>query len=388
MHISFVRSISMDAFKAAEIERMRLGGNERWREFFEKHADTELRGISWDDATIAERYGGEAGDEYKERLSALVDGRDYVPGEKKKAAPAENTNRSTAPLGGSADGSKNGGGGGRFRDDPSLGGSRSESPSGGATSGGKTRVDDKYFARLGADNASRSEDLPPSQGGKYAGFGNTPAPAPGGAGGNTALPSMDELQNNPVAALSKGFGWFASTVTKTATTVNNNYIQPTAKQVCGIYVSVSFDTIISFSTSGILTFTAPKSRSQIRTLQHRLAILQVRLGERRSREPRAHKPASTDLSRGRTAGNISKCGKPRSTRPARGSGMTFPTSLNNSRSSSRSQAPLAPRPWARVEAAVQEDPEVLRLAKRPKRMNGMIGSRTKNALGKMLGWVV
>ncbi|KAI7912254.1 ADP-ribosylation factor GTPase-activating protein GCS1 [Pyricularia oryzae] len=231
VHISFVRSISMDAFKAAEIERMRLGGNERWREFFEKHADTELRGISWDDATIAERYGGEAGDEYKERLSALVDGREYVPGEKKKAAPAENTNRSTAPLGGSADGSKNGGGGGRFRDDPSLGGSRSESPSGGATSGGKTRVDDKYFARLGADNASRSEDLPPSQGGKYAGFGNTPAPAPGGAGGNTALPSMDELQNNPVAALSKGFGWFASTVTKTATTVNNNYIQPTAKQI-------------------------------------------------------------------------------------------------------------------------------------------------------------
>ena len=35
MHISFVRSITMDAFKAQEIERMRLGGNKPWRDFFE-----------------------------------------------------------------------------------------------------------------------------------------------------------------------------------------------------------------------------------------------------------------------------------------------------------------------------------------------------------------
>lgn len=229
VHISFVRSISMDAFKQAEIERMRLGGNDRWRQFFEKHADTELRGISWDDATIAERYGGEAGDEYKERLSAMVDGREYVPVEKSKTAAAAGTTKmSTASMGGG------GGSDGGFRDDPSLGGSRSESPSGGPAAGGqgKTRVDDKYFARLGADNASRSDSLPPSQGGKYAGFGNTPGPAQGGnGGGNAALPSIDELQHNPVAALTKGFGWFTSTVTKTANTVNKDYIQPTAKQI-------------------------------------------------------------------------------------------------------------------------------------------------------------
>jgi ADP-ribosylation factor GTPase-activating protein 1 len=34
VHVSFVRSVSMDAFKAIEIERMRLGGNATWREFF------------------------------------------------------------------------------------------------------------------------------------------------------------------------------------------------------------------------------------------------------------------------------------------------------------------------------------------------------------------
>lgn len=46
VHISFVRSITMDAFKAAEIERMRAGGNERWRGFFDKHQDNEMAGIT------------------------------------------------------------------------------------------------------------------------------------------------------------------------------------------------------------------------------------------------------------------------------------------------------------------------------------------------------
>ncbi|KAG6131305.1 hypothetical protein E4U28_006984, partial [Claviceps purpurea] len=68
VHISFVRSISMDAFKASEIERMRQGGNAGWRAFFEDHEDTQMRGMSWEGATIAERYGGEVGEEWKERL--------------------------------------------------------------------------------------------------------------------------------------------------------------------------------------------------------------------------------------------------------------------------------------------------------------------------------
>lgn len=34
-----------------------------------------------------------------------------------------------------------------------------------------------------------------------------------------------------MAALTKGFGWFASTVGKTAKSVNEGYIQPTAQKV-------------------------------------------------------------------------------------------------------------------------------------------------------------
>ncbi|KAI0484705.1 zinc finger protein gcs1 [Xylariaceae sp. FL0804] len=227
VHISFVRSVTMDAFKQAEIERMRLGGNARWRAFFEEHADTQTRGLGWDDATIAERYGGDVGEEWKERLSAKVEGREYVPGERKSsntpsassaAKPAatrqQAASRSATPLGGSR----------RTESPGALGGAA-------ATGGSKARVDDKYFARLGEENAARSADLPPSQGGKYAGFGNTPGPAAGSSGGGgSAMPDFADMQKDPVAALTKGFGWFTTTVGKTAKGINDDFIQPRAKQ--------------------------------------------------------------------------------------------------------------------------------------------------------------
>lgn len=202
----------MDAFKTSEIERMRLGGNAGWRKFFEDHDDTQMRGLSWDDATIAERYSGDVGDEWKERLSCQVDGRDYVPGVKKPtASPTPLSSATPVPTQ-------------KATPPPAR---RGQSP----PAAGKVKVDDEYFAKLGADNASRPEHLPPSQGGKYSGFGNTPGPATGRAAGQGNLPNFEEMQRDPMAALSKGFGWFTATVSKTAKNVNDGYIQPAAKSV-------------------------------------------------------------------------------------------------------------------------------------------------------------
>ena len=107
-------------------------------------------------------------------------------------------------------------------------GSRTDSPARASSNqGGKVKVDDRYFAGLGAANAGRSADLPPSQGGKYGGFGSQPLEQPNEA----RLPGLEDLQKDPVAALTKRFGWFTTTVGKTAKTVNDSYIQPTAKQV-------------------------------------------------------------------------------------------------------------------------------------------------------------
>jgi ADP-ribosylation factor GTPase-activating protein 1 len=173
---------------------------------------------SWDDATIAERYSGEVGEEWKERLSAKVEGKDYVPSTKpatssmsfqSSATPSNSASRSQTPLG-----------------------TRTDSPSRGGQ--GKVRVDDKYFAGLGAANASRPADLPPSQGGKYAGFGSSPME---NTKQDPKMPGFDDLQRDPVAALTKGFGWFTTTVGKTAKTVNEGYIQPTAAKVCFGFLS-------------------------------------------------------------------------------------------------------------------------------------------------------
>ncbi len=220
VHISFVRSVTMDAFKQAEIERMRLGGNAGWRKFFEEHEDTKMRGISWDDATIAERYSGEVGEEWKERLSAKVEDREYVPGERRSTPQPSASAAAKPPTSGSRQISRTG--------TPLSGTRRTESPH--QTGSMKAKVDDKYFARLGEENASRPDDLPPNQGGKYGGFGNTAMPTNAGSG-SSSLPDLGELQKDPVAALTKGFGWFASTVTKTAKGINDDFIQPTAKQV-------------------------------------------------------------------------------------------------------------------------------------------------------------
>ncbi|TVY34665.1 ADP-ribosylation factor GTPase-activating protein [Lachnellula subtilissima] len=203
VHISFVRSITMDAFKAQEIDRMREGGNKTWRDFFDDAEANKMAGISWDDATIAERYSGDVGDEYKDRLTAKAENKPYVPSV--KPAPSSTT---FSPA---SSGSQ------------TPQGARTQSPA----RAGKAKVDDKYFAGLGAANASRPADLHPSQGGKYSGFGSAP-PEPVQ---QNKMPGFDDLQNDPVAALTKGFGWFTTTVGKTAKSVNEGYIQPTAAKI-------------------------------------------------------------------------------------------------------------------------------------------------------------
>lgn len=219
VHISFVRSVMMDSFKVSEVRRMEEGGNAAWHAFWEKHPDGGAGRVvagsgAWD-AMVADRYAGDVGEEYKERLAAKAEGREYVPPPKKeRKGPA-----ARAVGGGSGAGSPMG------RASPGPG-------SGSPAVGGRKEKNEAYFAKMGQDNANRSADLPPSQGGKYAGFGSAPAPEPaGGSAGGQGIPGVDEFQKDPVAALSKGFGWFTSTVGKSAKSVNEGWIQPSVQKV-------------------------------------------------------------------------------------------------------------------------------------------------------------
>jgi len=203
VHISFVRSITMDSFKKDEIMRMEKGGNNKCKDFFAAQPGFD------ESMTIAERYGADFAEDYKEKLTADVEGREWVRTE--RPTPKPKPAMSSQPPN---------------RSSPSLSSGRSGSP---ASFTGKER-NESYFAKLGSENANRPDYLPPSQGGKFAGFGSTPAPAPSSSNGG-AVPGLDDLTRDPMGALTKGFGFFTKTVTQGAKTVNESFLTPTAQKL-------------------------------------------------------------------------------------------------------------------------------------------------------------
>ncbi len=244
----------MDAFKPAELVRMKHGGNGPWKAFFDAHEVNQLVGRTFDDCTISDRYDSEVGEEWKERLTAKVEGREYVPGEKQSGAnrSAEKKKKKKDPVAAAA----SGGGGsrsntplGRVRSAEASGEAPRRSGGGGGTNSGRgspslgtaslnpqasarKEQNEAYFARMGSENASRPDDLPPSQGGKFSGFGSDPtAGMPSGQRSNGVVPGVDEFQRDPVAALTKGFGWLSSTVGQSAKTGYEGWLKPGMQKV-------------------------------------------------------------------------------------------------------------------------------------------------------------
>lgn len=221
----------MDAFKTGEIQRMEHGGNQPWKDFFDSHTITASEGRTFEDSTIQERYSGDVGEEWKDRLTAKVEGREYVGGEKKKKPAA-----AKAKMAGSNNISNND----AFRSStPNLGSGWETEPLARSKSAaadpvlGRKEQNEAYFARMGDENLARPEHIPPSQGGKYTGFGSgfEPSASSGGSRQGENIPGLNDFQKDPMAALTKGFGWFTTTVGQGAKTVNDSYLQPAAKTV-------------------------------------------------------------------------------------------------------------------------------------------------------------
>ncbi|EGC44828.1 zinc finger protein [Histoplasma capsulatum var. duboisii H88] len=224
VHISFVRSITMDAFKLGETQRMELGGNDAWKFFFDHHSSNVAEGRTFEDSNIKERYEGEVGEEWKARLAAKVEGREYVPGEEKKVPASRASTPSISAISGGR------GTSGEKSKTPT----RSMSPvtQQEVPGTGRKEQNEAYFASLGAENANRPENVAPSQGGKFTGFGGgmpLPSDEKDGNSPGAVIPGLNDFQNDPVAALTKSFGWFATTVGKGAKTVNDSYLQPAVK---------------------------------------------------------------------------------------------------------------------------------------------------------------
>ena len=132
VHLSFVRSVSMDAWKDREIKAMRVGCNQKMNDFFKRHGVAHL--------PIKEKYDTPAAAMWRETIAALKEGRAPPTDIQAFVDESEADKRAAASRAGSGGGGGGGSGGGfgsagsgRARD---LGSVSSSSFSGGGGGGG------------------------------------------------------------------------------------------------------------------------------------------------------------------------------------------------------------------------------------------------------------
>jgi len=181
VHLSFVRSVTMDKWKDTELSKMKAGGNKQAKQFLEKQSDWK------ESAPITVKYNSKAAALYRDKISTEAQGQTWS----EETSSAKNYKSSTIQ---SSSSSRSSGGGlktSRYSSGMSNGGGGGGSSGGGYSRGGedlgggyqsgvpdlnsarfKAQKED-FFERKQQENASRRDDVPPSQGGKYAGFGNS-----------------------------------------------------------------------------------------------------------------------------------------------------------------------------------------------------------------------
>ncbi|PRT53014.1 ADP-ribosylation factor GTPase-activating protein GCS1 [Wickerhamiella sorbophila] len=211
VQLSFVRSVTMDQFKPEEVKSMEIGGNEKARIFFEENGVTKA-------ISIQNKYASTVAEDYREKLAAEVAGEPWTRRDRPVVIGHDDSPAVTR-------GSRIPGGTGPAQPSPKSGSSRSSTPRSAhpSFSSASTKAKNaQYFESLGQENANRPEDLHPSQGGKYTGFGSSPA---------------NSTQNTNNSSSSSSWGWFSSTftqtvvdtsrfVTQTVSETTENYIRP------------------------------------------------------------------------------------------------------------------------------------------------------------------
>lgn len=167
VHLSFVRSISMDKWKDIELEKMKVGGNRNAREFFDSQDD-------WDETVpISQRYNTRAAALYRDKIATLAQGRKWsISSSQAKNYDSSSKNKGQEQR--SEDHALKSPGGGDL-------GYMSYNNGGGYQNYNTQEFKDEkeaFFNKKQQENSNRPDDLPPNQGGKYAGFGYTMEPPP------------------------------------------------------------------------------------------------------------------------------------------------------------------------------------------------------------------
>ncbi|KAJ6840914.1 ADP-ribosylation factor GTPase-activating protein AGD7 [Iris pallida] len=241
VHLSFVRSVTMDSWSELQLRRMERGGNGALNSFLSQ------RGIPKETDAVA-KYNSAAA-VYRDRIQALADGKPWrdPPAVKEEVVPARK-------------------GGSSY--------TREEMEESAANKEG-------FFARKMAENGARPEGLTPSQGGKYVGFGSAPAPSPGGDAAAAAARRRNAgpgTQGDVMSAVSQGFGRL-SLVAASAALSAANVVQAGTKDLTSKVREGGYDQKVNETVNVVAAKTTEISQKTWGTLKGVMAIASQKVEE-------------------------------------------------------------------------------------------------------------
>ncbi|XP_020266022.1 LOW QUALITY PROTEIN: ADP-ribosylation factor GTPase-activating protein AGD7-like [Asparagus officinalis] len=217
VHVSFVRSVTMDSWSEVQLKKMEAGGNDRLNAFLRQYGVAK-------EAEIVVKYNSNAASVYRDRIQALAEGRPWrdppvvkeihrQPAGPRRKPPMSQNGGSSAKSNGGWDDWDDDFRSSDLRRNQSTGDFRAgnNGTRGGQPSRSRSTTDiytrsqleasaankESFFARKIQENDSRPEGLPPSQGGKYVGFGSSPGPA---------VTRNNLPQGDVMSVVSQGFG--------------------------------------------------------------------------------------------------------------------------------------------------------------------------------------
>ncbi|XP_030818983.1 ADP-ribosylation factor GTPase-activating protein 1 isoform X7 [Geospiza fortis] len=169
VHLSFVRSVTMDKWKDIELEKMKAGGNSKFRQFLESQDDYDP---CW---TMQEKYNSKAAALFRDQVATLAEGKEWSI----ETSPARNW---TPPQ-------------------PKM--SLSSAHRSAGQSQTATASSDKAFEDWLNDDVSSYQG---GQENRYVGFGNTVNPPK----------KEDDFLNNAMSSLYSGWSSFTTGASKIA----------------------------------------------------------------------------------------------------------------------------------------------------------------------------
>ncbi|XP_019187545.1 PREDICTED: probable ADP-ribosylation factor GTPase-activating protein AGD6 [Ipomoea nil] len=278
VHISFVRSVTMDSWSEIQLRKMEMSGNEKFNSFIAQYGIPKS-------TDIVAKYNTKAAAVYRDKIQALAEGKPWRDPPVVKETLTGNANANSngkPPLSGGRKAASDFGGdsgwdswdsyddGGynnnndsnnnNIRRNQTVGDFRRGGDGGGAPSRSRSTEDiyraqletsaankETFFARKRAENESRPEGLPPSQGGKYVGFGSSPSQMP--RNNNNYSQGGDVL-----SSVSQGLGKL-SMVAATAAQSAANVVQAGTKEITTKVIEGGYDSKVNETVNVVTTKT-------------------------------------------------------------------------------------------------------------------------------------